>query len=217
MKTDTALQQDVLAELLWEPAIDAARVGVEAEQGVVTLSGRVDTFAEKWAAERAAQRVSGVQALAIKIDVALRGSSERSDADIARDAMNALMSLTCLQADSVTVMVEGGAITLGGQVEWQYQRAAAAACVRHLRGVTGVYDQIGLKPVVSTFEVKTDIEAALKRRMEADANQISIAVHKDQVTLQGVVHSWDERMLVVNSAWGTRGVRSVIDEMTLAA
>ena len=215
MKTDSQVQQDVLAELKWEPSVDAARIGVEVTDSIVTLAGHVDSFAEKWDAERAVQRVAGVKALATEIDVALPGSSQRNDADIARAAESALQWTTFLPKDAVKIMVESGWVTLTGEVPWEYQRQSASAAVRYLMGVTGVSDQIVIKPRVTASAVQSDIEAALKRHAHADAQKISVAVNGADVTLSGKVPSWSERDLARNSAWGTPGVSSVTDNITI--
>jgi osmotically-inducible protein OsmY len=215
MKTDANVQQDVLAELKWEPSVNATDIGVEVKDGVVTLAGHVDSYSEKWNAERAAQRVYGVKALAVEMDVRLPGSSKRNDGDIARSAENVLQWTTYLPTNSVKVMVEAGWITLTGEVEWGYQREAAAHAVRNLMGVTGVSDDIRVKPTVTRGAVKGDIEAALKRRAHADANNIAVAVNGNDVTLSGTAHTWSERMLARNTAWGTPGVHSVVDNITI--
>ena len=217
MKTDAQLQLDVIAELKWEPSVNAAQIGVEVKDGIVTLAGRVGSYAEKYDAECAAQRVSGVKALAVEMDVKLPGSSKRTDADIARAVENVLQWTTYLPKDHVKVMVEAGWVTLTGEVDWEYQRQSATAAVRYLLGVTGVSDQILIrKPKVSSSAVKSDIEAALKRRATADAQKISVEVHGADVTLTGKVHSWSERDLARNTAWGTTGVQNVKDNMTVA-
>ena len=216
MKTDSQLQQDVSAELMWDPSVHAARIGVEVKNGVVTLAGQVDSYAEKWNAERAAQRVAGVKAMATELKVHLTSLSQRTDADIAEAAENVLEWTSSLPAGAVQVMVEGGWVTLSGDVDWQYQRQAATDSVRYLMGVTGVSDQIGIKPSLTATAVKSDIEAALKRTAIADANEISVAVQGSDVTLSGTVYSWNERNTATNSAWGTPGVRNVVDRMTLA-
>jgi len=215
MKTDTQLQQDVIAELKWEPSVNAAHIGVEVNDGVVTLAGHVSSFAEKWDAERAAQRVSGVRALAIEMDVKLIGSSERTDADIARSADNVLQCATYLPNNRVKIMVESGWITLSGDVDWEYQRQAASNGVRYLMGVTGMSNQIVIKPQVSLKAVKSDIEAALQRHAKADAKNISVEVQGADVTLSGNVHSWFERDVARNSAWSTPGVRNVVDNILI--
>jgi osmotically-inducible protein OsmY len=186
------------------------------KDGVVTLAGEVSSFAEKWDAERAAQRVAGVKALAIELDVKLSELGKRTDADIARSAQTALAWSTTLADESVKVMVEAGWITLSGDVDWQYQKQAASDCVRHLSGVTGVSNEMALKPKVVMGSFKADIEAALKRVARSDVKNISVSVTEDKVTLTGTVQSWSERDLATATAWGTPGVRSVVDNMTLA-
>ena len=176
MKTDSQLQYDVMAELKWEPAVHAAQIGVEVKNGVVTLAGEVSSFYEKLNAERAAQRVAGVKALAVEMTVQISEFGKRTDADIAQSAKNILSATRSLPADAVKVMVEGGWLTLSGDVEWQFQRQDAADSVRYLLVVTGVSNQIAIKPTLSSTVVKSDIEAALKRRAVADAQTISVAV-----------------------------------------
>jgi osmotically-inducible protein OsmY len=215
MKTDSQLQQDVMAELKWEPAVHAAQIGVEVKDGVVTLAGEVSSYYEKLNAERAAQRVAGVKALAVEMKVKIGEFGKRTDANIAQSAKNILGWTSSLPADAVKVLVEGGWLTLSGDVEWQYQRQDAADSVRFLSGVTGVSNQIAIKPTLSASAVKSDIEAALKRRATDDASTISVAVKGGDVTLAGTVHSWGERDLATRSAWGSPGVRSVVDNMNL--
>jgi osmotically-inducible protein OsmY len=215
MKTDSQLQKDVGEELKWEPQVTASQIGVQVKDGVVTLSGEVSSYAEKWNAEHAAQRVSGVNALAVDLKVKLSSLGDRTDSDIARSAENVLSWSTAVPPDTIKVMVEKGFITLTGDVDWQFQRLAAAASVRFLLGVTGVSDQISIKPNLKVSAVKGDIEAALKRTAVADAKKIHVSVSGSDVTLTGKVQSWGERETATTSAWGTPGVRSVIDNMTL--
>ena len=216
MKTDTQLQSDVLAELKWDPSFNAAEIGVEVSNGVVTLSGHVDKYSEKWAAERAAQKVTGVKALAIELDVTLPGASNRSDADIARTAENVLEWTTNWPKDHVKVMVEKGWVTLSGELDYEYQRQLASSSVRHLMGVTGVSNQLTIKSILTSSTVKSDIEAALKRRALTDAQEIMITVNGGEVTLTGVVHSWSERDMVSDSVWNTPGVTDVNDNISVA-
>jgi osmotically-inducible protein OsmY len=216
MKSDAQLQKDVIDELNWEPSVNPADIGVEVKAGVVTLSGHVGSYAEKLNAERAAQRVGGVQALAIDLHVTLLGISKRTDADIARTVENVLQWTTYLAKDAIKVTVENGWITLSGQVEWGYQRVTAVNAVRYLMGVTGVSDDIIIKPTISSDSVKADIEDALKRRAIVDANRISVDVDGENVSLAGKVHSWSERDLVNHSVWCTPGVKNVKDNMTLS-
>jgi osmotically-inducible protein OsmY len=216
MKTDSQLQQDVMAELKWEPAVHAAQIGVLVKDGVVTLAGEVSSFPEKWQAERAAQRVSGVKALAVDMTVKLSALGKRTDADIAESAKNILSWTSTVPTDAIQVLVENGWLTLSGSVEWQYQRQAATDSVRNLVGVAGVSNQISIQPSLSANVVKSDIEAALKRRASDDAKTIAVDVNGANVTLTGTVHSWAERDLATRSAWGSAGVRHVVDKMSLA-
>lgn len=213
MKTDAILQKDVIAELDWDPAVNATQIGVEVADGIVTLAGHVGSYTEKWHAERAAKRVLGVKGLAIEIDVALPGSSKRNDIDIARSAENILQWMTYLPKDYVKVMVESGWLTLSGDVAWDYQREAAEVAVHHLMGVTGVSNQITLRPRVSVNALETDIETALKRRAKANAPSICVEIRGTDVILSGTVHSLSERDLAKHSAWSTPGVRNVTNNI----
>lgn len=217
MKTDKQLQQDVTAELSWNPAINSAEIGVAVKDGVVTLSGQVGTYAEKIEAERAAVRVFGVKALAVEVDVHLAGQSTRTDSDIARSVENVLEWTTYLPNNAVKVMVENGIVTLSGNVHYQYQRQAAVGAICGLFGVKAVNDEIEITPAVSAPIVKADIEAALKRRARNEINNISVTVKGHDVTLSGVAHSWSERELAESTAWASPGVHSVVDDITLVA
>ncbi len=216
MKTDSQLQQDVISELSWDPSIHATTIGVEVKDGIVTLAGHVQSYDEKWNAEKAAQRVPGVKALAVEMDVKLPSSNVRTDAEIASAAESVLRWTTLWTLDAVKIMVEKGWVTLTGKVEWEYQRRSAAWSVKNLMGVTGVSNQITIKPSVSSSTIKSDIDAALKRRASNDAMNIHVEVQGDKVTLGGKVHSWSERELVNHSAWGTAGVREVVNNISIA-
>ncbi len=215
MKTDSQLQQDVMAELKWEPSVHASQIGVEVKNGIVTLDGEVSSYTEKLNAESAAQRVNGVKALAVELKVKLSGFGKRTDADIAESAKNILGWTSSLPADAVKVLVESGWLTLSGDVEWQYQRQDAADSVRFLVGVTGISNQIAIKPTPLATVVKSDIEAALQRRAASDAKSITVNVLGADVTLTGTVHSWSERDLATRSAWGSAGVGKVVDKLSI--
>jgi len=215
MKTDTQIQLDVNAELAWDPAINSDDIAVKVNDGIVTLAGHVKSYAEKMDAEHATLRVSGVKALAVELDVKLGGNSTRQDVDIARSAKNVLEWTTYLPKDAIKITVDGGWVTLTGEVSWDYQRVSAVSAVRYLLGVKGIYDEINIKPSVSAPVVKADIEAALKRRAQNEAKDISVSVHGSDVTLTGKAHSWSERELATNTAWGTPGVRNVTDNIVL--
>ncbi len=182
----------------------------------MTLAGHVGSYTEKFNAENAALRVAGVKALAVEMDVKLPASGKRNDSDIARTAESVLSWTTYFSPENLKVKVEGGWITLSGEVQWDFQRQALIGAVRHLLGVTGVTDSIVIKPDVSATLVKSDIEASLKRRAKADAQKISVHVLGGDVTLTGEVNSWSEKNLARNSAWGTPGVRNVVDNMTVS-
>jgi osmotically-inducible protein OsmY len=216
MKTDTQLQLDVNAELAWDPAIESQDISVKVKDGIVTLAGHVGSYAEKMDAERATLRVAGVKALAAEMDVRLGGDNTRKDVDLARSAKNVLEWTTYLPNDSVKVTVDSGWVTLSGEVNWEYQRQSVVSAVRYLLGVKGVTDRVTIKPSISAPVVKADIEAALKRRAQRDAKDISVSVDGGNVTLSGKAHSWSERELATNTAWASPGVHKVVDNITLA-
>ena len=218
MKTDSQLQQDVMAKLKWESTVHAEQIGVEVNNGIVALAAHVDSFPAKWNAGRAAQPVAGVKALAVEIDVKLNGSTKHNDADIARTAENVLLWTTYLPQDSVKVMVEGGWVTLTGQVQWAFQRATATAAVRYLAGVTGVSDQITINPgvSVSVTSVKGDIRAALKGRATSESNNIKATISGNEVTLTGNAPTWAERDAAGSAAWSSHGVNNVVDNIAIS-
>lgn len=215
MKTDTHLRQDVGAELQWEPAANSTQIGIAVEDGVVTLTGEVGSLAEKWNVERAAQRVAGVKDLVVDLKVAPGGTETRSDTDIARSAQGILECSICLPRDAIRIRVEDGHVTLAGQVNWQHQRLAAEDAVRLLLGVTGVNNEISLKPNVAATDVKDQIVAALRRGAYAEADAIHVHVQGAEVTLSGTVRSSSQRDLATQSAWGSPGVRNVVDQLVL--
>lgn len=216
MKTDLQLQQDVQDEIRWEPSIGDAEIGVAVKDGVATLSGYVRTFAQKFAAERAAERVSGVRAIAEDIQVRLPGALTRTDTEIAHAAANALRWDIEVPDDRLKARVEDGWVTLEGSVDWYFQKAAAERAVRFLTGVKGIANMISVKPKASAFEVKAKIESAFKRSAELDAQKINVETADGRVTLRGTVRSWTERQEAERAAWNAPGVREVNDQLTLS-
>lgn len=214
-KTDTELQEDVLDELKWEASVNAADIGVAVKNGVVTLSGHVPSYAERWGAERAAKRVAGVKAVANELDVKLPGSSERTDQDIAVAAVNALKWHPFVPTDKIKPVVNQGWIKLEGEVNWQFQSSAAEKAVRYLPGVKGVTNLITVKPRVSPIELMAKIQDAFKRSAKLDAERITVEADGGKVTLRGAVRSWTERQEAERVAWMAPGVSSVDNRITV--
>ena len=217
MKTDTQLRDDIQAELAWAPDVKSTDIGVIVKDGVVTLTGHLAHYAEKYAIERAVQRVQGVKALAVELTVKLPFDNQRTDADIALAAERALEWNVLVPDGKIRPMAEKGWLTLTGEVEWEYQRSAAEIAVRNLMGVTGVSNLVKVKPKVTPADVEKKIHEALSRQAEREANKLSITVDGSQVTLRGTVHSWTERDAVQGAAWATPGVSVVVNDLLVDA
>jgi osmotically-inducible protein OsmY len=209
MKTDLEVQKNVQEQLRWEPILNAAEIGVSVKNGVVTLTGQVDSYVKKMAVEKAAKRVSGVKALAEEIQVGLSAINKRTDAEIAAAVVNALKWDTTVPDDQLQTEVESGFVTLTGQVEWAFQRAAAQRAIEKLTGVKFVFNNITLKirPVVAN--IKEKIKAALVRDATIDADKIIIATNDDKVILSGTVRSLTEKEDAELAAWSAPGVNRV--------
>lgn len=206
IKTDRQIQQDVQDELKWEPAVNAENIGVAVSDGIVTMTGNVVNFLEKWAAEQAVGRVSGVKGVAEELEVTLTGSGAHADHDIAPAAVNALEWNSLVPPNKVHVKVEKGVITLQGQVEWKYQQEAAEHAVSSLLGVKRVINMVNIKPHATPLQVEESIKKTFARRAGLDAKQIAVEVVDGEVLLKGHVPTWSERQDAATAAWGAPGV-----------
>lgn len=215
MKSDLVLQQDIQAELAWDPTVVSTEVGVIVKDGIVTLTGQLDHYAEKHAVERAVKRVAGVKALSIEMDVRLPALSRRSDADVAHAARQALEWNVLVPTDLVQTSVDGGWLTLTGEVGWQYQREAAERAVRDLLGVTGVSNLMSIRPVANSDDIAKNIRTALERQADREAKRVRVHVSGSVVTLSGTVASWPERAAAQCAAWSAPGVSLVVNELVV--
>jgi osmotically-inducible protein OsmY len=217
-RTDEEIQRDVLAELQWDARVQSNQIGVAVKDGVVTLTGWVDSYGKKWVAERDAQRVRGVSAVANDIEVRLPSSAERTDSDIAAAATRALEWDAFVPIEKIELTVTKGWITLRGEVEWEFQRRSAERAVRRLSGVRGVTNLIAIRPRVqpSPTELKQRIESALLRSVETDAERITVDVDNGKVVLKGMVRSWMEKDEAERAAWSAPGVTAVDDRLMVS-
>ncbi|QQZ39422.1 BON domain-containing protein [Pseudomonas sp. SK3(2021)] len=214
--SDLNLRKFILEELEFQPDIDAANIGVTVENGVVTLTGHVNSYAQKISAERAVKGIKGVRALAEEIQVRLEKGAGTADDTIANRAANILSWSSDVPEGDIKIMVQNGWITLEGEVDWQYQKETAERAVRKLSGVVGVDNRLTLRPRVEVADIRQRIEDALKRNAEIDAKAIHIKVDGDVVRLEGRVHLWRERQIAERAAWSVPGVRKVDDHLLIA-
>ena len=213
---DTLLQENVLAELLFEPSLDASHITSTVKNGVVTLSGSVSNFPEKWAAERAVKRVFGVKGVAEELVVDFRSGTKHSDEDIVGAARRALEWSANVPEKSIQIRVEKGWVTLEGVVEWQFQRQDAYNVVAHLLGVKGVSNMITLKHQVTSADVHTEIEAAFKRSGDLEAGRVQVEVEGSKITLRGQLPNWNEIDAAGLAAWNAAGVTAVDNQIYIS-
>ena len=216
MRSDSEIERDVKEELQWDPDLDATDIAVSAKKGVVTLTGFVRSYTDKYEAEAAAKRVAGVAGVANDIEVRMPSVDERPDPEIARDAVAAIKSQLPISSEHIKVVVKNGWVTLEGQVEWQYQRSTAETAVRRIKGVKGVSNLIQLKPQAAPAEITRKIQEAFKRNAEVDANRILVETNGGEVILKGTVRSWIEREEAERVAWSAPGVTKVEDHIIVS-
>lgn len=212
MKTDAMLKSDIERELAWDPSINAAHVGVMVDDGVVTVTGHLDTYAQKDAVERAVARVQDVRAIAVELDVRLAPDHARSDSEIAHAAETALRWLVHVPADRIRIKVEKGWIWLDGELDWDYQRQAAIDAVRNMTGVVGLTSYMTLKPVAVPADVKQRIHDALARHAEREARHVEVSVVGSVARLRGRVDTLAVRDAVQGAAWSAPGIATVVNE-----
>jgi osmotically-inducible protein OsmY len=213
---DRDLQRNVQSALDWDPSVTTSEIGVTVEDGVVTLRGDVASYSEKRAAEFTALHVFGVKAVANDLNVRLAGEHERTDTELAQACVKALQLSIVIPRDRVSVAVSNGWVTLGGTVDWQFQKDAAARAVRDLAGIRALSNDVAVHPpVVKADDVKHKIEEALRRSAELDARGITVSIQENKVTLTGNVHSWTERQAAERAVWSAPGVAHVEDQIAV--
>lgn len=214
MKTDIEIKKDVLEELKWQPYIDETQIGVIVEDGIVTLSGTLDSFAKKLAAERAVKKVAGVRGIAMDVQVLFGEAFKKTDSEIARAAADALKWNATVPEQQIAIKVEDGRIFLSGKLEWGYQKYAAINVLKHLHGVREVHaEELVVEPSIRVVDVRHKIERALERLADVDATSVDVDVHGDTVFLKGAVRSVIEKEAAEHAAFRAPGVRKVINEL----
>ncbi|WP_118953485.1 BON domain-containing protein [Taibaiella helva] len=216
MKSDKKIQEDVMAELQWEPMLNAAEIGVAVNSGVVTLSGNVSSYMKKRQAELAAKRVKDVRAVAIDINVDLWPEDNSNDTEIGTAIVDVFRWNALVPDDKIQTKVENCWVTLEGEVEWQYQKTAAYDAVNPLRGIKGISNLIHVKPAADKVLVKDAIKKALERNADVESDKIAISTAGHKVTLSGKAGSWHEKGLIERAAWSSPGVAEVIDDIEIA-
>lgn len=215
MKTDFEIQQDVIDEILWESALNGTQIGVSVDQGVVMLSGIVDTYYKKVLAEKTARKVSGVKAVAEEIIVKVPGSKTRTDVDIAKAVLNALKWNSSVDESQINVQVENAEVTMEGEVEWNFQKSSAQKAVENLEGVVRIINNLRVKNKVLAEDVKQKIASAFQRHASIDSRKIKVEVVGDKVILTGTVRSFAEKKDAEKSVWSSPGVMNIENRLEI--
>lgn len=215
MKNDSQIQQDVIYQLKWNPFLKVSEIGVSVKHGIVTLSGTVNSYAQKVEAEKCAKKVVGVRGIAQDIQIAVSPMIARTDAEIAESVLNALKWHSAVPDDLITVKVEDGVVTIDGELEWEYQRSSAKHVVSNLNGVTSVVDRLKLKPRASVVDVENKISAAFHRTATIDAERIAVEVAGKTAILRGKVRSYAEKEDAEDAAWSAPGISTVVNYLEL--
>jgi osmotically-inducible protein OsmY len=216
MRLDSEIERDVKDELQWDPDLDATDIAISVKTGVVSLTGYVRSYTDKYEAEAAAKRVAGVVGVANDLEVRVPSMDERPDPDIARDAVTAIKAQLPVSWENIKVVVKNGWVTLEGSVEWQYQKNTAETAVRRIKGAKGVINSITLRPRVKPDDIKRKIENAFRRNAEVDADRIQVEGNGSEILLKGTVRSWIEREEAERVAWSAPGVTRVEDRIVVA-
>ena len=209
MKSDSQIQNDVVEQMKWEPFLKGSDIGVAVKNGVVTLSGNVDSYSKKVTAENATRKVSGVRAIAEDLQIGVSPAFSKSDTEIAEAVLHALQWHSAVQEEKIKIKVENGIVRLDGEVEWEYQRTLANAAIEHLAGVRSVINLISVKPTVKPSDIQQKISAAFHRSATIDAGKITAEIAGTKVTLRGKVRSFAEKQDAENAAWNAPGVTIV--------
>ena len=215
MKSDNQIQRDVMEELKWEPYLNASNIGVSVKNGIVTLSGQVDTYSKKIAAEKAPKRVAGVKAVAEDIQIGVSSVYTKTDTEIAQAVVNALKWHAAVEEEKIKIKVENGNVTLQGEVEWEYHRTNAKTAIENLTGVLSVFNLITVKPKITASDIQQKINSAFLRSATIDAKKITADVMGSRVTLRGTVRSFTEKEDAENAAWNAPGGISVTSKIEI--